>query len=315
MLRKALRRPGLAWVLALAALALGGAPWLGHELLPIDALSSAIPLVPALAVGAVVLARSIAPRLLAGAALLLATPVIASNAWPHRAEAHGGHRVVILTHNVSTANVDPAGTVAALLAGDADILLLQETNGPIRPALAKLRARFPYGSRCVHACSMMILSRWPTTRLRYRFRDGAGHPVGPALEQTAVQVPGLPLVPIVTLHLSRHRAWAAEAAERASLVATLRAHARPATVLGGDFNLTPWSAALRELDSGLAPLARATRAVFSWPARLGGHRFPVPLVPIDQVYAGPAWAIASVRRLPRTGSDHYPVRVELIWRG
>jgi vancomycin resistance protein VanJ len=39
---------------------------------------------------------------------------------------------------------------------------------------------------------------------------------------------------------------------------------------------------------------------------------PFPFLPIDQLFAGPGWAMRSVERLPRTGSDHYPLRVRLV---
>ena len=87
-------------------------------------------------------------------------------------------------------------------------------------------------------------------------------------------------------------------------------------IVAGDFNLAPWSFALRRLDRSL-DLRRLDRAVFSWPARvsIGGLRIGAfPVLPIDHVYAGSAWRLVSLRRGPALGSDHYPLVVVLTER-
>jgi endonuclease/exonuclease/phosphatase (EEP) superfamily protein YafD len=84
-------------------------------------------------------------------------------------------------------------------------------------------------------------------------------------------------------------------------------------VLAGDFNLTPWGVAMRDLDAELRPMQRATHATFSFPARWHWWAFPAPVLPIDHLYAGPNWTVVSTQRLSRTGSDHYPIRINLLW--
>jgi endonuclease/exonuclease/phosphatase (EEP) superfamily protein YafD len=79
------------------------------------------------------------------------------------------------------------------------------------------------------------------------------------------------------------------------------------TILSGDFNSTPWSFARRRDDTDFG-LIRRTRGLFSWPT---GVRAPVPILPLDHVYAGPGWATVRVERGPDVGSDHYPVVVTL----
>jgi endonuclease/exonuclease/phosphatase (EEP) superfamily protein YafD len=121
------------------------------------------------------------------------------------------------------------------------------------------------------------------------------------------------VVPIATIHLSRGERPGPDRLRRRRLAKAVHGADMQALILAGDLNLVPWSGRLRSLDSGLAPVKRVT-AAFSWPARWAGQRFPFPLVPIDHLYAGPVWKVASVQQLPRTGSDHYPIRVELIWQ-
>lgn len=84
-------------------------------------------------------------------------------------------------------------------------------------------------------------------------------------------------------------------------------------ILAGDFNLTPWSFALRRLDGQFGP-RRRDRAIPTWPAahRIAGRLEPLPAVlPIDHVYAGEGWRTVSVTRGPRLGSDHFPLVIDL----
>jgi endonuclease/exonuclease/phosphatase (EEP) superfamily protein YafD len=76
-------------------------------------------------------------------------------------------------------------------------------------------------------------------------------------------------------------------------------------ILAGDFNITPWSRGMRRQDKLLAPLRRWTVAWFTWPARAAGFAWPLPLLPIDHVYAGPAWGSVRLRRVRIPGSDHF----------
>src|SRR5262249_54835827 len=77
-------------------------------------------------------------------------------------------------------------------------------------------------------------------------------------------------------------------------------------VLTGDFNLTPWSFAMRRMDPTLKPLTRRTHGLPPFPAP-----WPAPSLARDQVFAAPAWKVVAIDRLPRAASDHYPVLVKL----
>jgi endonuclease/exonuclease/phosphatase (EEP) superfamily protein YafD len=83
-------------------------------------------------------------------------------------------------------------------------------------------------------------------------------------------------------------------------------------IVTGDFNSTPWSFQRRRWDRAIG-IPRRERAVPSWPARNYKRlKWPgMPFLPIDHVYAGPAWATVNVRRGPRLSSDHYPLVVTL----
>jgi endonuclease/exonuclease/phosphatase (EEP) superfamily protein YafD len=80
-------------------------------------------------------------------------------------------------------------------------------------------------------------------------------------------------------------------------------------IVGGDFNLTPWSFGLRRQDARFG-LVRLTRAMATWPAGKISHwrlNLPFPLLAIDHLYAGKSWRVVSVTRGPVLGSDHYPI--------
>lgn len=111
--------------------------------------------------------------------------------------------------------------------------------------------------------------------------------------------------------LGLHAPWPTQRSlprERMALLPIIRSYPAATTILAGDFNSTPWSFARRRDDRDFG-LIRRTRAVFTWP--VGRHHMPFPLVPIDHVYAGSAWATVKVERGPALGSDHYPVIVTL----
>lgn len=227
--------------------------------------------------------------------------------------AKAGFAVTIVTHNVRVDNRDPLGTAAALAGSGADILLLQETDGSMAGAIERLAARYPYSTPCRQArCAMIILSRWPISATRYRIRDDAGRQIGPPLIWATIVPPGVPPFTVATHHLPWPLPPRDQYARRIALVRALPGLDARNLILAGDFNLTPWSFAMAELDRGLTPLRRATRALPSFPARFGAGGRALPILPIDHVFVGPGWSVERAEQMPATGSDHFPVRVRLV---
>lgn len=301
-----------AIVLALLAIAgqLGRwSPWLDvvNSVAPLTLVGSLVVLLIALLwrrgvaiialVGVVGSAERVIPELVAG----------------NRAPSQDAFAVTVVTHNVRVDNRDPLGTVAALAGSGADVLLLQETDGSVAGAIPRLTARYPYGTPCRRArCSMIILSRWPITATRYGIRDAAGRQIGPPLIWATIAPPGARPFTVATFHLPWPLPPGSQQAKRAALVRALPELDTRNLILAGDFNLTPWSFAMRDLDLGTTPLRRVTRALASFPARFGSGGRALPVLPIDHLFAGPEWSVARVERLPATGSDHLPVRVRLV---
>jgi len=215
----------------------------------------------------------------------------------------GASPIHVLTHNVWQSNRDPAETAQAIIDAKPDVVMLQEVDGSFAPMLAALNQHFAYRTQCPPGCDLAIFSRWPIADSDYYLKDSRGRKFGPPLLWARIAGSGGRAFTVVTLHYP----WPTsrdQAVRRHDVARALTRIDRDALIVAGDMNLTPWAAAMREQDRAFAPLTRMTRALPSWP-----RAFPV--LPIDQLYAGPDWALVSARRLPATGSDHVPLLVTL----
>jgi vancomycin resistance protein VanJ len=218
----------------------------------------------------------------------------------------------ILSANVWALNPDSAQAVTDLLACDPDAILLQEADGAILPELHKLKAQYPYASDCAASVQIWlkspILAQGGTRSRRYR--------TTPALVWVSTTAPdGRPLT-LATVHFSWPFPPRFQEANRVTLAAEINRFSDGDVVLAGDFNTTPWSFAMRHQDGALKPLKRRTFACFSWPARLHALRlpWPLPILPLDHLYAGSNWETVKVTRRRITGSDHLAIEVVLSRR-
>jgi endonuclease/exonuclease/phosphatase (EEP) superfamily protein YafD len=246
-------------------------------------------------------------------ALLLITPEFLRPQPPTAPPAEASLKV--LQFNLWEGNRDPAATLGWILAQNADVVVVEETRGKARPILKGLMAVYPYRITCTGdgPCSTAILSRRrPIDSSGLQIRDRPGRiPIAGAWAR--FPDPSGPFT-VAAIHLT----WpmlppGLQKAQLASLNASLDGLPKDRMILAGDFNSTPWSFTLRAMDRRVG-LTRRTRALMTFPAArplLFGLTSPLPVLPIDQVYAGPGWRTVSVSRGPKLGSDHYPVLVEL----
>ncbi len=247
------------------------------------------------------------------AALALAAPELVRAGSASRS-APSADDVTIVSHNIFKANVDPALTVAVLRAADADVVLLQEANlRPTRAVQRWLQSAYPYRVTCPFAardCSLAIYSRFPVTERRLKPRVWVGDGWDPSMYLLArLEPPGEEPFTVATTHYGWPKPPWLQREQREGLLKGLTSVGGDDLILGGDFNSTPWSYFLREQDRTFG-LERRTRALPTWPARF--HGLPVaPFLPIDHIYAGRDWRTVEVRRLRKTGSDHYGVMVRL----
>jgi vancomycin resistance protein VanJ len=329
--RRAVRRAALTLflvVVGLPGLAVGLAALLGRWVAWADGaadLSQA-----ALVVGLATLAlwgiTGGAPRWL-GAGLILAVALNALAAGPELAAGAldrfghvppGPSDLTVMTFNTWDLSPDRTRTIDTILASGADIVTVQEGVGILKHALPRLNGRYPYHATCATwwGCEILILSRRPLTRLGWAVGEPerGGAPYSYVSVQTTAP-DGRPLV-IISTHLGHPWPVALRRGQVESL-ARLAAASHPADlILTGDFNTTGATQAMRRQDALLRPLTRRTRGVATWPAYLPGIAPPVPLplLGIDQIYAGPEWRTVALSRLSHGGSDHYPLRVRFSRR-
>ncbi len=227
-------------------------------------------------------------------------------------QSGGGRPLRILSANVWARNPSPELAVAEILARDADIVFLQESDGSLSPYLARLKSRYPYASECPRA-GVQIFVKTPI------LDQGWGLGLGSIANRNTVwadtTLPDGRRVTVVAVHFVQPIPPEPQAVMREALALRLQSLPGNETMLlAGDFNTTPWSFAMRRQDELLRPLSRRTIALFSWPARLAGWRqsWPCPILPIDHFYAGSAWGKARVTRLRISGSDHFAIEAA-VW--
>jgi endonuclease/exonuclease/phosphatase (EEP) superfamily protein YafD len=216
--------------------------------------------------------------------------------------------VKIVQYNIWDHNRDPAATAQWILAEDPDIVVLEETgDGAIPAALA---SRYPYRAPCdkgPERCATTILAKTQPV--------GGGQLIWAKLKRRhagawATFGSGPQAFTIVGTHYQWPEPLARQAPQAARFADTLERYDPKSLIVVGDFNLTPWSFALRRQDARFSGLTRLTHAIFTFPAGEIAYwrmTFPFPLLPIDQVYAGSDWRPVSIRRGPHMGSDHYPI--------
>ncbi|MFJ9328477.1 endonuclease/exonuclease/phosphatase family protein [Streptomyces sp. NPDC101230] len=220
----------------------------------------------------------------------------------------GVRELVVVQHNVSDENPDPAGTARALVAGGGDLVALEEL---VVPALGVyedvLGAGYPH--HVVHG-TVGLWSKYPIREqqlvdIRPReFEEGWSRGLRAVVRtpygDVAAYVAHLPSVRVGVRGLA-----SSPRDESARMLGDLvRDEEVEAVILMGDLNSTVE-------DRGLAPLTSQLNVAergfaFSFPAAF-------PVARIDQVLARSA-DVRHIRVLPATGSDHLPVAARVTLR-
>lgn len=181
-----------------------------------------------------------------------------------------------------------------ITAQDPDFISLQEVSKRNFPLLAKLAQTHPSQNFCDFAAvgRVAVASKWPMTAgSAYCGKTG-----GMAAMQ--VKTPDGP-VWVVSLHLH----WPypmGQAAQVKRLMSDLATLSGP-VVLGGDFNMVPWSNTMRRITS-------ATNT-----QRIGTPKLSFPLlgdlyrIPIDHILVNANSKLSDTSLRPQLGSDHYGV--------
>ncbi|MGY3206094.1 endonuclease/exonuclease/phosphatase family protein [Streptomyces sp. TE5632] len=217
----------------------------------------------------------------------------------------GPRELVVVQHNVSDENADPAATARALADAGPDLIALEELVPTALPLYERaLARRYPY-----HAVrgTVGLWSRHPLTgaRLLDIKPPGITEPWSRGLRavartphgDVAAYVAHLPSIRVGASGLaSAHRDESARLLGRAVAAEELET-----VILLGDLNSTVDDRGLTPLTSRMNVAERGF--ALSFPAAL-------PLARIDQVMARSA-TVRHIRTLPATGSDHLPVAARI----
>jgi endonuclease/exonuclease/phosphatase (EEP) superfamily protein YafD len=234
----------------------------------------------------------------------LIAPELTRDTGPSAA-ANAPGQIKIIQFNALLSNADIGRIVDWVVAQHPDIVTTQETRHDLRDALVARTGWRVAGA----AGDLMIFSREPRLRMnRPTLSPGTKlHWVNATYPSSSGPFE------LIAVHLD----WPvgpSQGAQWARLAELVHRLPTERMIVAGDFNSTPFAFVMESGERAIG-LSRRDRALPTFPAKWladGPIRSPIPILPIDHVYAGPGWATVSVERGPSgLGSDHYPVVVTL----
>lgn len=285
-----------------------------------DAINIVLPylVMPALMAAALVLIadrgrRGLASWLCGGAALLLIAGPLPRllGEWRVRdTAACKGVFLRIVQFNLWKDNRDTVSAARWIRRVDPDLVLIEEAHNTV-PMTMLLRDQYPFQQSCVgpSACSTLILAKRQPLASGGLARADPENRGALSAAWMRVDTVGGPFT-VVAVHLGRPWPFLRFAKDRAELVRYVRSQSQATTLVAGDFNLPGWTFQLSRLEVDMG-LERRSRALPSWPAIIRGQHNPLPLLPIDHLFAGHDWTVVGMHRGPFLGSDHYPLVVDL----
>lgn len=220
--------------------------------------------------------------------------------------------------NVLYVNPEPEAMAAAVLAVDADVVVLNETTPALREQLAAAgsRDRYPWRlSTAGRPFDETLWSRLPTTDGRIEVLGGQWVPA------VTVDVGGV-AVRVFAVHAKapkrsgERQVWKRQLAAFGDEAAAMAGGAVPG-VWAGDFNAAPWHGPFRALlDRGLRSVHDAVGQGLSrsWTPRSAPWSWLGPLMRLDHVLVDDRVVPLSVVDVDVPGSDHRGVLVTLAVR-
>jgi endonuclease/exonuclease/phosphatase (EEP) superfamily protein YafD len=221
-----------------------------------------------------------------------------------RGDAPAGERGLRLAFaNLLKTNQDAARLIEWVRRERVDVLVVAESVAAWPDHLAVLADELPFIVR-TNLGDVAVYSRHAIAgEPRHIFPD-IGHAV-------ALEIEGITLVGVHTA------APEDEAHSKAcnDLIDRVAGHVERVVgpvVVVGDFNATPWSAAVIRLIARTGLRYGPGARIGSFPAELWGRLYPKWIaLPLDLVLAGGGAVVAERRHGPLIGSDHWPVIAEI----
>jgi endonuclease/exonuclease/phosphatase (EEP) superfamily protein YafD len=222
-----------------------------------------------------------------------------------------GVHLRVMQINVFTGNSEYKKVEAAILRNDPDIILLDEVNWQWLHNLSSIKGKYPY--RIEEArddnFGIAMFAKIKPEKCEIRMSRVAQVPyiyakfVIDPQSRKSVSFFGLhTLPPVGNVNYETRNAQLVEIAEDIAKVQSDN------IILLGDLNLTPWSYFYNKLekDTGLRNSQQGFGVQPTWPDKLF-----FLLIPIDHCLVSPAVKVTGRRVGSNTGSDHYPLIVDL----
>jgi endonuclease/exonuclease/phosphatase (EEP) superfamily protein YafD len=212
--------------------------------------------------------------------------------------------------NVNTKNGDPVKVLEVIRQENPALLVLEEVNSRWIEALEPLFAEYPCHEYRVRLDNfgIALFSRYPCRETEILYLGEVGVP-----SIRAEVICCNAVITVLATHSlppggAEYSAYRNEQLERTGeYVAALEG---PVLLLG-DLNTTPWSYYFKRLlkRSGLKDGSRGQGFLASWPSFA-----PIFWIPIDHCLHSPELGIVDIRTGASSGSDHFPLVVDLVVR-
>lgn len=213
----------------------------------------------------------------------------------------------IVTFNMSTEPRPIDNLILHIAKSAPDVVMLQEVTQAHAARLeVGLAVTFPFRHVCTHrqGCSQAVFSRIPWIEAKHVYRASGG----PEMIWAKFSDPRLGRFRLISLHLAWPFTPQTQQRHIDRLIAFVREIDEP-VIIGGDFNLTPWSWMIQRLlrESGLRAHALT---LGSWPSSEQFQWLP-PVFQIDNVLTSRGIRAISISAGPHLGSDHRPLEATL----
>jgi endonuclease/exonuclease/phosphatase (EEP) superfamily protein YafD len=210
----------------------------------------------------------------------------------------------LLQLNLRYDNSEPGKVLSLIGRVRPDVVTLNEVSAMWTERLALLSSAYPYRTVCRvnnHAGGVAILSLRP-------FAEGAeGQCLRGGTFAIATVDLGGRFVEVGALHL--HWPWPFSQSHQIDNIAPVLGKIAETSILAGDLNATPWSAASARI-AGAAGMTPASPAGPTWLYRRLPEFLRFAGLPIDRIFTKGEVVVHSVNTLEAVGSDHLPVLVE-----
>lgn len=237
------------------------------------------------------------------------TPLWTKESLTYDAGRDSGDTVTIVSSNVKMSNDDYQGLSDVIAAEDPDIVILMEVNEKWLEGVRGLTSRYEHVVPVPQDDSygLLLASRLPLSNVTVRFVLTENVPSIVATVETSggrkfrlYVVHPEPPVP--------SRETDGRDGEMSLVAFETRDEGLPVAVTG-DLNDVAWSVTtkrFRRISQLLDP--RIGRKVFS----TFDARFPLVRWPLDHLFHSPEFRVKGMKRLKPCGSDHFPVRFDLV---